>query len=302
METAQVSCAEYGESYCSDDDSPYGVLASPILPFDAASPFTDVVDSPINDFHDGLGVRNVFSALHLNGLITHATDCSSQDTVHSPIHYNAQTFDRPVVPSRSYTLDQAVTLNAPRLPSFPPRSPSLAETKRSASTSTSLSEATGSSSGYSASPAPSSKPSTPLSTISTSTSSSNGSAKPRGRPRKRQNTDVSKATSPPRVVDYPFPKFDGSNQNITSGLPTPSFDAKRIAPKPSEPAHPPPVLSMDEIPIPDAESKPGQAIFKLNSPPEVKEKPKKKPILACLFCRERKIACGQPLPGSTKCK
>ncbi|KAH8080678.1 hypothetical protein BXZ70DRAFT_901342 [Cristinia sonorae] len=58
---------------------------------------------------------------------------------------------------------------------------------------------------------------------------------------------------------------------------------------------------MDEIPIPDAESKPGQAIFKLNTPPEVKEKPKKKPILACLFCRERKIACGQPLPGSVKC-
>jgi len=58
---------------------------------------------------------------------------------------------------------------------------------------------------------------------------------------------------------------------------------------------------MDEIPIPDAESKPGQAIFKLNTPPEIKEKPKKKPILACLFCRERKIACGQPLPGSTKC-
>ncbi|KAI0039979.1 hypothetical protein FA95DRAFT_1452543, partial [Auriscalpium vulgare] len=25
---------------------------------------------------------------------------------------------------------------------------------------------------------------------------------------------------------------------------------------------------------------------------------RKKPALACLFCRERKIACGPPVPGS----
>lgn len=32
--------------------------------------------------------------------------------------------------------------------------------------------------------------------------------------------------------------------------------------------------------------------------------PKKKPSLACLFCRQRKIACGAPLPGSSekRCK
>ncbi|KAI0767773.1 hypothetical protein C8Q74DRAFT_1204396, partial [Fomes fomentarius] len=30
---------------------------------------------------------------------------------------------------------------------------------------------------------------------------------------------------------------------------------------------------------------------------EGKESEKKKPIMACLFCRERKIACGPPPPG-----
>ncbi|THH27103.1 hypothetical protein EUX98_g7091 [Antrodiella citrinella] len=283
MDTAQVPCAEYGESYCSDDDSPYGALASPLLPYDPASPFTDVVDSPTADFADAY-----------------------VDTVHSPIHYNSQSFiDRPVVPSRSYTLDQAVTLSAPIIPD---RSPSLADTKRSASASTSFSETTGSSSSpySSASPVPSSKASTPLSITSTSTSS-NSSGKPRGRPRKRQNNDA-KPTSPPRIVDYPFPKFEEGGSSFSSASPSiptppiPDRDTRRvIAPKPEAPVQPPPVLSMDEIPIPDAESKPGQAIFKLNTPPEIKEKPKKKPILACLFCRERKIACGQPLPGSTKC-
>ena len=53
-----MSCAEYGESYRSDDDSPYG-LASPILPFDAASPFTEVVDSPTADYTDSCVVRTL---------------------------------------------------------------------------------------------------------------------------------------------------------------------------------------------------------------------------------------------------
>ncbi|KAF8161059.1 hypothetical protein B0H34DRAFT_699263 [Crassisporium funariophilum] len=34
------------------------------------------------------------------------------------------------------------------------------------------------------------------------------------------------------------------------------------------------------------------------SPPPSKQQPEKKPHLACLFCRGRKIACGSPSPGS----
>ena len=58
----------------------------------------------------------------------------------------------------------------------------------------------------------------------------------------------------------------------------------------------------------------GQAIFKLNMTVggvggvdgeggDGKEVEKKKPIMACLFCRERKIACGPPPPGGPqRCK
>ncbi|KAH9922158.1 hypothetical protein B0H21DRAFT_701552 [Amylocystis lapponica] len=56
-------------------------------------------------------------------------------------------------------------------------------------------------------------------------------------------------------------------------------------------------MSLDEIPVHDREGKPGQAIFKLTAANAVKEPAKKKPVMACLFCRERKIACGPPVPG-----
>lgn len=39
---------------------------------------------------------------------------------------------------------------------------------------------------------------------------------------------------------------------------------------------------------------PGQSTFMLDT--AVPEPPKKKPIMACLFCRERKIGCGPPPP------
>ncbi|THH17247.1 hypothetical protein EW146_g3525 [Bondarzewia mesenterica] len=45
---------------------------------------------------------------------------------------------------------------------------------------------------------------------------------------------------------------------------------------------------------PRTKSRGGQAIHKAPQP----TKPRKKPALACLFCRERKIACGPPPPGS----
>lgn len=57
---------------------------------------------------------------------------------------------------------------------------------------------------------------------------------------------------------------------------------------------------MDEIPVSESEAKLGQAMFKLHSavPPPKEQPPKKKPIMACLFCRERKICCGPPPPDS----
>ena len=52
----------------------------------------------------------------------------------------------------------------------------------------------------------------------------------------------------------------------------------------------------------------GQAMFKLTMPHlegegGEREPEKKKPIMACHFCRERKIACGPPAPGGPqRCK
>lgn len=46
-------------------------------------------------------------------------------------------------------------------------------------------------------------------------------------------------------------------------------------------------------------SSPKSPSIGLSSVPS-KNLPERKPPLACLFCRGRKIACGPPLPGSTK--
>jgi hypothetical protein len=47
-------------------------------------------------------------------------------------------------------------------------------------------------------------------------------------------------------------------------------------------------------------SAPSPSIGLSSLPPQ--NTPEKKPPLACLFCRGRKIACGAPLPGSKTCK
>ncbi|KAJ3490032.1 hypothetical protein NLI96_g1697 [Meripilus lineatus] len=128
---------------------------------------------------------------------------------------------------------------------------------------------------------------------------------PRGRPRKNANRH---SESEP----VPSPK---SRPSMSRSPPTKSRPSHSVPPALSQspvtvPSHPP-TLSMDEIPVPDAESKPGQAVFKLtpSTIPGVTsgipgvggatgKEGKKKPIMACLFCRERKIACGPPAPGS----
>lgn len=95
------------------------------------------------------------------------------------------------------------------------------------------------------------------------------SGRPRGRPPKHPLTFL------------PRHKFgqqaDGDTKPIIpSGVNFPAGDAQ--------------THSMLELPVEGGV--PGQSSFMLDN--AIPEPPKKKPIMACLFCRERKIACGPP--------
>ncbi|THG99702.1 hypothetical protein EW026_g2699 [Hermanssonia centrifuga] len=105
----------------------------------------------------------------------------------------------------------------------------------------------------------------------------------RGRPRKcDQERDLktqgseSEPPTPSTPVNYPYPDVScaASHSSIVIGDETSDFEETR-----------------------------GQSIFKLDILGVPKE-PKKKPIMACLFCRDRKISCGPPLPGQEdqRCK
>ncbi|EMD36668.1 hypothetical protein CERSUDRAFT_114621 [Gelatoporia subvermispora B] len=121
--------------------------------------------------------------------------------------------------------------------------------------------------------------------------------RPRGRPRKIE-ISVNKTRSDLPVA-YPRPELlsdsTGSSAS-TSGLAScsPSHSPDTVIPSVFGQVP----MSLDEIPIADRDIKPGQSIFKLNTASADKEPVKKKPIMACLFCRERKIACGPALPGN----
>jgi len=119
--------------------------------------------------------------------------------------------------------------------------------------------------------------------------------RPRGRPRKHP---LPVRSSPPPPVNYPYPQFPSPDevQGPSSTQPRKLMDSLQPPPPPPPYVH----MSLDEVPMPDSEDRPGQAIFKLNTAGEPKEPPKKKPIMACLFCRERKIACGPPAPDGTE--
>jgi hypothetical protein len=67
-------------------------------------------------------------------------------------------------------------------------------------------------------------------------------------------------------------------------------EAPRVTPSPSTP--PPTEFLLNSAQSP--------SIGLGSLPPPPKNTPEKKPPLACLFCRGRKIACGAPVPGSTK--
>ncbi|TFY51585.1 hypothetical protein EVJ58_g10490 [Rhodofomes roseus] len=60
-------------------------------------------------------------------------------------------------------------------------------------------------------------------------------------------------------------------------------------------------MSLDEILLPEGAEHPGQQMFRLTSPGTAKDPVKKKPIMACLFCRVRKIGCGpRPVTGAAE--
>ncbi|KAI0649684.1 hypothetical protein C8Q79DRAFT_339726 [Trametes meyenii] len=134
--------------------------------------------------------------------------------------------------------------------------------------------------------------------------------RPRGRPRK--NPPNARPSSPPPAVDYPFPQFpEPSSSSASSAL-----RAEDAALPPM--AHPVPTLTAGTPGASGpgagkgagagASAMPGQAMFRLNMHREgsgegadaPQPEKKKQPIMACLFCRERKIACGPPAPGGPR--
>ncbi|KAH9835012.1 uncharacterized protein C8Q71DRAFT_136792 [Rhodofomes roseus] len=126
----------------------------------------------------------------------------------------------------------------------------------------------------------------------------------RGRPKK---PPLPSRSSPPLPVNYPYPSFDAPVQPP----PAPGYDVRpqrrwmdSLTPPESSDApadaHLQPQVSLDEIPFPEGAEHPGQQMFKLTSPGAAKDPVKKKPIMACLFCRERKIACGPPVAGAAE--
>ncbi|OJT12207.1 hypothetical protein TRAPUB_11245 [Trametes pubescens] len=135
--------------------------------------------------------------------------------------------------------------------------------------------------------------------------------RPRGRPRK--NPPSAQPPSPPPAVDYPFPHFPESASSSSAARPEDALMPPMSHPLPTLSAGTPgsvgpmPGSSGRSTTSETATLPAGQAIFRLNmhkdgegDGAEGRETEKKKPIMACLFCRERKIACGPPPPGGPR--
>ncbi|RPD75781.1 hypothetical protein L226DRAFT_388475 [Lentinus tigrinus ALCF2SS1-7] len=201
----------------------------------------------------------------------------------------------PVGPTRSYTLEGAitpvspkprpasrstVTLLAKRKSSSPPPMGSLIPPAQRSQTQiqsqAAESPTPGSASASSPQPQPSGSGSSP-----SAVRDSAALKRPRGRPRKNPAT-VSTDPADGQVIPTP------------PSVPVP---VPIVNPAPA----PPPTMDGPTA---------GQAMFKLDMAvangeggENGKEPEKKKPIMACLFCRERKIACGPPPPGGPmRCK
>ncbi|KJA19953.1 hypothetical protein HYPSUDRAFT_204200 [Hypholoma sublateritium FD-334 SS-4] len=93
---------------------------------------------------------------------------------------------------------------------------------------------------------------------------------------------------PPLEVAFPPSPVERPRHALHPAHPYHHFAARHVSPdqRPHAPPPPPP----DQVRI---------HAMRLSPLPRNKHQPlEKKPPLACLFCRGRKIACGSPLPGS----
>lgn len=138
--------------------------------------------------------------------------------------------------------------------------------------------------------------------------------RPRGRPRK--NPSTVRAASPPPVVDYPFPQFPPGSSSSSSSSPGSASASTSVSGAAAGATTTTGTgttaagtsTTTATMTVTGGQMAPGQAMFQLNMSlgeegGEGKESEKKKPIMACLFCRERKIACGPPPPGGPqRCK
>jgi len=110
-------------------------------------------------------------------------------------------------------------------------------------------------------------------------------------------------TVPPSLLSMTYENIpftaDTSNQRSHSQCSTHSLKSS-LSPRPIKEE---PSLSIPPL-DPPPESPPIQCTFSYYQPPRPSEKKspvkKKKPAMACLFCRVRKIACTPPVPGSAE--
>ncbi|KAI0089565.1 hypothetical protein BDY19DRAFT_110595 [Irpex rosettiformis] len=108
-----------------------------------------------------------------------------------------------------------------------------------------------------------------------------------GRPERACGTTASTPSPPPLLPPPQAPPRAKSPAKSQQGS-TRSGPSAKSKMSPSSTAK-----SADEIQT-EPTGRPGESVIKLAV--NVPREPKKKPIMACLFCRERKIACGHPAP------
>ncbi|CAL1710350.1 unnamed protein product [Somion occarium] len=236
----EMSCVEYGESEFGGYDSPYSSALSPSSSVDYTANASYWGTPPPADYFDGE--------------LEHAGPSSA--------------FDRPLYPpTRSYTLESAITPITPTTPV------------------------------------------TPSSTVSSSVRIGTVST-----PREDRHQHTTSSSAPETSARNSRPNLAPVKTDFThhshSHLNSTYYPASTTSAAATVPDNTPLSLAaiasqlngsgMDEIPVSESEAKLGQAMFKLHGavPPPKDQPAKKKPIMACLFCRERKICCGPPPPDS----
>ena len=111
------------------------------------------------------------------------------------------------------------------------------------------------------------------------------------RPASRDSVSSSTSTSPPSSYIEPEPHVYPPQRPSSNGPTGPGHSASASIQRASS------SKSSGEV-----TGRPGESVIKLDV--NIPREPKKKPLMACLFCRERKIACGHPSPDDKdrRCK